>query len=50
MPARVQRDERRAGVVLVLRARPAAARLVSRVSGAAMIGLGLLLGVEQLIL
>ena len=33
----------------VLRARPAAARVVSRVSGVVMIGLGVLLGLEQVV-
>ncbi|WP_244180098.1 hypothetical protein [Amycolatopsis pretoriensis] len=37
------------GARTVLRARPAAARVVSRVSGAAMVGIGALLIVEQLV-
>ena len=38
-----------AGARLVLRARPSAARVVTRISGAAMVGIGVLLLVERLI-
>ena len=37
-----------AGARLVLRARPSAARVVTRISGAAMVGIGVLLLVERL--
>ena len=37
-----------AGAQLVLRARPSAARVVTRISGAAMVGIGVLLLVERL--
>ena len=37
-----------AGARVVLRARPSAARVVTRISGAAMVGIGVLLLVERL--
>jgi threonine/homoserine/homoserine lactone efflux protein len=38
-----------AGARLVLRARPGAARMVSRISGAAMVAIGAVLLMEQII-
>ena len=38
-----------AGARVVLRARPSAARVVTRISGTAMVGIGVLLLVERLI-
>jgi threonine/homoserine/homoserine lactone efflux protein len=38
-----------AGARVVLRARPSAARVVTRISGAAMVGIGVFLVVERLI-